>query len=551
MKICYIASAQSHYHPKWFEYFTQRGYEIHLISVDRPPSQIPNVTIHCFPQFKLRMLRLAFTLLFGGIFTKRIIKKIKPDILHAVEVDEGLCGALSGFHPFIMTPNGSDLLVYANKYAFVRWMFKYIFCRADAVTSDSILLQNASATLGAVKDKNYIIQWGVDLNQFNPQVDGSSIRERHDLGASPLILSSRALTTNYNIDIILRCIPEVLKEAPSAKFMFVYGFSDKGVEMKRLAADLGVDDSTIFAGPVDYQEMPYYIAAADVCVSVPSSDSSPRAVYEAMACGVPPVISDLHWTKDFIIPEQNALLVPVKDHRKLAAAILRLLTDKELRKKIKEANLKLVDEKLNYHKHMAKMESIYQSLCRVKRGNRKYSLIRVRKLKLADVNCELFSNSSWIGFAGVHGIILRFSLRLSILINHTNYIKRAVLKYLPRFLTICALVAVNEQDEIIGYAFLATEQRLVKGLSTVLGIGLKSEYHNKGIGTKLFEELILLARKNRIAKIKLRVSTKNANAIHLYTKFGFKTMKEVAERKWYARTDYPVLKMEPNLDERG
>jgi len=311
------------------------------------------------------MLRLAFALLFGGIFTKRIIKKIKPDILHAVEVDEGLCGALSGFHPFVMTPNGSDLLVYANKYAFVRWMFKYIFRRADAVTSDSIPLQKSSATLGAVKDKNYIIQWGVDLSQFNTQVDRGRVREKYGLGDSPLILSSRALAPNYNVDTILRCIPEVLKEAPSAKIMLVYGFLDKENEMKKLAADLGVADSTIFVGPVDYQEMPYFVAAADICVSVPSSDSSPRAVYEAMACGVPSVISNLPWTKDFIIPEQNALLVPVKDHRKLTAAILRLLTGKELRKKIKEANLKLVDEKLNYHKHMAKMESIYQSLCRV------------------------------------------------------------------------------------------------------------------------------------------------------------------------------------------
>jgi len=152
--------------------------------------------------------------------------------------------------------------------------------------------------------------------------------------------------------------------------MFVYGFTDRESEMKKLAAQLGVDESTIFVGPVDYQEMPYFIAAADVCVSVPSSDSSPRAVYEAMACGVPPVISNLPWTKNFLVPDQNALFVPVKDHRKLVAAILRLLTDKELRRKIKEANLKLVDEKLNYHKHMAKMESIYQSLSRIEQGEK-------------------------------------------------------------------------------------------------------------------------------------------------------------------------------------
>ena len=188
----------------------------------------------------------------------------------------------------------------------------------------------------------------------------------YNLSDSPLILSTRALTPNYNIDTILHCIPDVLKEVPSAKFMFIYGFLDKEVEMKKMAADLGVDGSTIFVGPVDYHQIPYYIAAADVCVSVPSSDSSPRSVYEAMACGVPPILSDLPWAKDFITPDQNALLVPTRDHQLLSSTILRLLSNRELRERISKNNLKLVDEKLNYHKHMAIMESIYQSLCKVK-----------------------------------------------------------------------------------------------------------------------------------------------------------------------------------------
>jgi len=172
VKIVYIASAQSYYHPKWFEYFVSKGHQVHLISVDRPWSEIPGVSVCCFPQFKLKILKLAFTILFGGIITRRVVNRLKPDILHAIEVDEGLCGALSGFHPFVMTPNGSDLLVYANKYILVKWMFKYIFRKADAVTGDSVSLREASIALGAPEDRNYIIQWGVDLNQFNLQTDG-------------------------------------------------------------------------------------------------------------------------------------------------------------------------------------------------------------------------------------------------------------------------------------------------------------------------------------------------------------------------------------------
>ncbi|MBI4283992.1 MAG: glycosyltransferase family 4 protein [Chloroflexi bacterium] len=362
MKICYIASARSYYHPQWFAYFIGKGHQVHLISPDTSRVEMPGVHIDCFPQFRLKVLRLAFTLFLGGIYSRRIIDREKPDIVHAIELDEGFAAAASGFHPFVMTPNGSDLLVWAKSHPLVRIVARYVFARADAVTSDSLPLQKASLALGATRDRNYIIQWGVDLTRFHPRIDRDRVRAKYALGNSPLILSSRALTRNYNTDTIIRSLPAVLQEMPSAKMMFVYGFSGQEAEMKKLASALGVADATIFVGPVDYAEMPYYQAAADICLSVPSSDSSPRSVYEAMACGVPPILSDLPWTKDLIMPEQNALIVPARDYQALAKAILRLLADGELRQGITKANLKLVDEKLNYHKHMAAMETIYQSL---------------------------------------------------------------------------------------------------------------------------------------------------------------------------------------------
>ncbi|MBI4267442.1 MAG: glycosyltransferase [Chloroflexi bacterium] len=364
MRICYVASARSYYHPKWFEYFVNHGHQVCLISPDAPRATFPGVRIYCFPQFKLKILRLAFTFLFGGIFIRRIIRKEKPDILHAIELDEGFAAAASGFHPFVMTPNGSDLLVWAKKHLLVRIAARYVFSKANAVVSDSELLKQTSLKLGARTTGNEIIQWGVDLKQFHNRLDKRKIRNIINLGNGPLLLSTRALTGIYNIDTIIRCLPEILKQVPSARLILVYGFNDNEMAMKKLAADLGVADETIFVGAVNYEKMPDYFAAADVCLSVPSSDSSPRAVYEAMACKVPPVLSDLPWTKDFMVPEQNALLVPVRDHHALALAILRLLSDEKLRERIIEANLKLVSEKLDYQKHMSRMESIYQSLCR-------------------------------------------------------------------------------------------------------------------------------------------------------------------------------------------
>ena len=55
----------------------------------------------------------------------------------------------------------------------------------------------------------------------------------------------------------------------------------------------------IFTGRLDHnKEIKYYYADADVCVSIPSSDSSPFSVYEAMATKTPVIVSDLPWVSE-------------------------------------------------------------------------------------------------------------------------------------------------------------------------------------------------------------------------------------------------------------
>ncbi|MGB8217143.1 MAG: glycosyltransferase [Candidatus Methanoperedens sp.] len=113
MKICYIAAHCGHT-AKWLEYFVRKGHDVHLISVNRSQIKMPGVNIHYLPSFESKILRLASTFLIGGILSRKIINRIKPDVVHAFEVSEGFCGALTGFHPFVMTPQGSDLLVFSK-----------------------------------------------------------------------------------------------------------------------------------------------------------------------------------------------------------------------------------------------------------------------------------------------------------------------------------------------------------------------------------------------------------------------------------------------------
>jgi glycosyltransferase involved in cell wall biosynthesis len=77
------------------------------------------------------------------------------------------------------------------------------------------------------------------------------------------------------------------------------------------------------------EELADYFRAASVCVSIPSSDSSPRSVWEAMACGCPCVLSDLPWVHESIVDGREALVTTI-DARAVADAIGRVLRDPAL-----------------------------------------------------------------------------------------------------------------------------------------------------------------------------------------------------------------------------
>ena len=346
---------------------------MHLISGD--PSRvtneisIPGVTVHFLPEKKLKnhVLSFGYNLLRLPLIIselKCILKEVSPDVIHAHQVYvEGFWAALSGFHPLVVTPIGSDLLVHPYESAILRAISRYVLGKADLITSDSVVLQHAIYKFGGAPEKTHLIFNGVDFLVFNPAIDKKRIRDRYEIGNSPLILCVRGLDPIYNVDYVIKAIPGVLKVRPDAKFMFCYVQSSADVfNPQTLVEELGLEKSVILAGMVSREEMPFYYAAADICVSVPSSDSSPSSVYEAMACGTPVILSDIPWTRHFILDRQNALVVPVRDSETIAASILEILSDNKLRKQLTDNAYTTIREHVDYSVNMEKMEDLMKNL---------------------------------------------------------------------------------------------------------------------------------------------------------------------------------------------
>ena len=152
-------------------------------------------------------------------------------------------------------------------------------------------------------------------------------------GTLPAVLRGRGVKGH---EVFLRAMPHVLASIPDAKFVLVgrgWGPDGPAYEqtLRDLATTLGVDHAVLFTGETN--DVPAMLAAFDVSVHCSLSDNLAGSV-ESLLMERPMVVSDIPGFADTIIHEETGLLVPMDDPPALAAAIVRLLRDRELARRL-------------------------------------------------------------------------------------------------------------------------------------------------------------------------------------------------------------------------
>ena len=182
--------------------------------------------------------------------------------------------------------------------------------------ADSQALIDAMVDLGARRESVLLMSWGVDLEHFRP-TDGGREDARAALGLPEgrVILSPRSLMPLYNPRTIVDAFELLADELPDVQLVLKHMGTDRPP-----VGPLRYPDRVHIVGHVPYARMVDWYRASDVCVSIASSDSSPRSVWEAVASGTPCVVSDLPWVHELIEPGRDALVVPIAPEP-VAAAI--------------------------------------------------------------------------------------------------------------------------------------------------------------------------------------------------------------------------------------
>jgi glycosyltransferase involved in cell wall biosynthesis len=191
-------------------------------------------------------------------------------------------------------------------------------------------------------------------------VDRAAKRAELGLAAGDFVVGNVArLQPAKGHRYLLEAFVEILREVPSAKLVLV-GWGVLEGELRRQAASLGILEATRFLGRrLDVQAL---LATFDVFAFSSIHEGQGIAILEAMAAEVPVIATDVDGIPDMIRHETSGLLVPPKDPRALAAAVLRVHRDPALAAHLRAGAFRVADDEFSVAGVAKQYEDLYAEL---------------------------------------------------------------------------------------------------------------------------------------------------------------------------------------------
>jgi 1,2-diacylglycerol 3-alpha-glucosyltransferase len=267
--------------------------------------------------------------------TRRLIANIEPDILHAHSPGviglHGLATARRFNLPFLFTFHTflqDSVYLVANSLmgqhfirylllVYLRWFFRQ--CNGVIVPSQAAKIELTQLIQRPV----WVVPTGVDIDRFTTG-DSSKVRNKLEIGDSPMILHVGRVVKEKNLDDLLAAVPYVLNKIPDAVFVVVG--TGPYCELLRHTVQLKeLQGHVLFTGFVPDKDLPDYYAAADAFAFPSTYETQGIVALEAMAAGTPVVAARSRSLPELIEEGRNGYLFSPGNRSELAEKLVQVL----------------------------------------------------------------------------------------------------------------------------------------------------------------------------------------------------------------------------------
>ena len=267
--------------------------------------------------------------------------------------------------PYVLQAHGSLPGVTANHP--LRQVYKLFWGRR--ILKDAYKLIAVSPTeveqyrdTGIDEHKIEIVPNGIDLSEFDNLPKRGEFRRKYGLGDQRIILYLGRIHKIKGLDLLAKVLTDLSQALSNIKLVIVGPDDGYLPSLKKLIADLGINDKVLFTGPLYGQEKLKAYVDADVYVLPSVYEIFGVTVLEACACGTPVIVTDRCGIAD-VINGQAGLVVPCEKEQ-IQHALLHMLGNDKLRQEFGERGKLLVREKFKWEKIAEQVEKVYRGILR-------------------------------------------------------------------------------------------------------------------------------------------------------------------------------------------
>ncbi|MGG7036695.1 MAG: glycosyltransferase [Flavobacterium sp.] len=287
---------------------------------------------------------------------RKIAQSYNPDMVIAERTTSyGFLAALTGIKPIAIAQQGiTDLWPHNSPlFFFKKILQRYAFKKADLIHAWGNAMANHMEKNKVNMSKVLIMPKGINLEhfKFNNTANPETIEA----------IVTRSLEPEYKHDVIIKAFA-ILKRKNIPFRLRIIGDGSMKASLKKLTKELNMENEVIFEGRLPNTKVAELLQDSNFYISMPTTEGVSASLFEAMACGCFPIVTDLPGNRSWISHKTNGLLIPSENEVQLAQEMEWAFENFGITQKAIVQNRNFVEENANYAKNMKAIAGKYHEL---------------------------------------------------------------------------------------------------------------------------------------------------------------------------------------------
>lgn len=293
--------------------------------------------------------------------TTAIVRKEKPNLIHAHSAKAGIIGRLVGAAtktPVFYTPHAFSYLSTSSK---LKRNFFLNLERFFSKFNNKILATSESEKLRAIKDVGYSPENVIVFNNCINEINKTKKLSIPQTWPDSYICSVGRPSYQKNIELMVEVIKEVSHTIPKIHLVLMgVGFHSPNLKnVKAKISAYGLEKNITLLEWTERDDVLHIISKSELYISTARYEGLPYSVIEALALKKACVVSDADGNRDLIVDSKNGFVIKNERSKDFSNAILKLLENDKMRGQFEENSFRIFSEHFNIKNTIHKLENIY------------------------------------------------------------------------------------------------------------------------------------------------------------------------------------------------